>query len=123
MFEVQVNVDLDEDALLEQFGLQPFGPVQTAIDEAVIRYMEPYWAYDTGRLVNSVYTHSQIGSGEIVYETPYVKDMYTGVRENGAPVNYRTQKHPLAGPFPLERMLADHYDDIIEEAQRVVGSK
>lgn len=122
-FNLRVEGDFSAEALLKECGLEPYGPVQTAIDRAVIAYMEPYWAYDTGRLVDSAWTASDIGSGTIVYDTPYAEEMYTGVREDGTPVNYRLEKHPLAGPYPFERMLADHLNDIVEEARRVADSQ
>lgn len=118
-----INGDYSPAAIEREFGLQDHGPVQTAIDNAAIRYMIPYWAYDTGRLANSAYSASDIGSGILVYDPPYAWDMYLGVRENGKPVNYHLDKNPQAGPFPFERMMADHYDDILEEARAVATSQ
>lgn len=117
------DLDFSTEAMLERFGLQDHGPVQTAIDEAVIRYSLPYWAWDTGALANSAYSASDIGGGEIVYDMPYATEMYYGIRENGAPVHYRTEHNPLAGAFPIERMKADHMGDIIEEARAVARNQ
>lgn len=124
MIDVQMRIDGDisPEAMLREFGLDDHGPVQQAIDRAVINYMEPYWAYDTGWLANSAWA-SDIGSGIIVYDTPYASEMYYGVRKDGTKVNYHLDKHPQAGPFPFERMMADHYNDILEEARRVAGGK
>ena len=121
MFELDMHFDgdLTMDALLAMCGLEDHGPVQMCIDRAVIDYMNPYWAYDTGALVESAYSATDIGSGRIVYDTSYAHEMYYGVRDDGRPVNYRTEKHPQAGPFPFERMMADHYNDILEEARNV----
>lgn len=113
---MRLDGDFSPEKMLETFGLQDHGPVQEAIDRATIEYMKPYWAWDTGRLANSAYTASDIGSGVIVYDTPYAEEMYYGVRENGEPVNYRHEKNPQAGAYPFERMMADHYDDIVQEA-------
>lgn len=38
----------------------------------------------------------------------------------GAELKYRTDKNPLAGSFWIERMKADHMDDILKEAQNNV---
>ena len=124
MLELNMRFDggLTPEALLSMCGLEDGGPVQEAIDRAVIAYMEPYWAYDTGELVNSVYGATTIGSGQIVYDTPYAQAMYYGIGRNG-PINYHTDKHPQAGAYPFERMLADHYNDIVEEARRVAGGQ
>lgn len=124
MIDVQMHIEGDwsPEGMLRQFGLDNYGRVQQAVDRAVIEYMEPYWAYDTGRLATSAWA-SDIGSGMIVYDTPYAHEMYYGVRGDGRPVNYHLDKHPQAGPFPFERMMADHYNDILEEAIRVAGGK
>ena len=118
-----IEGDLSTEALLERFGLQDHGPVQMAIDEAVIRYSLPYWAWDTGALANSAYSATDIGSGEVVYDMPYASEMYYGIRENGEPVNYKTDHNPLAGAYPIERMKADHMQDIVEEARAVVRNQ
>lgn len=73
------NVHLDPDDVLRRFGLQPHGPVQTTIDNSVMRYMEPYWAHgDTGELAVSCYAATDAGSGLIVYPGPYAHYMYMG---------------------------------------------
>lgn len=118
-----VEGDFSPDALLARFGLQDHGPVQQAIDSAVIRYSMPYWAWDTGTLANSPYEASDIGSGEVVYDTPYAAEMYYGIRANGMPVNYHLDHNPLAGAFPIERMKADHLADIVEEAKAVASNQ
>ena len=115
--------DLSADNILRVFGLQDGGPVQTAIDMATIRYMVPYWAYDTGTLANCAFTDSDIGSGNIVYGVDYANEMYYGVRADGTPVNYHTDKNPQAGPYPFDRMMADHANDIYEEAVEVARSQ
>ena len=117
------DCDFSPEALLERFGLQDHGPVQKAIDNAVIKYAMPYWAWDTGALANSPYSASDIGSGEVVYDTPYASEMYYGVRANGMPINYHKDHNPLAGAFPIERMKADHFSDIVEEAKAVARNQ
>lgn len=37
----------------------------------------------------------------------------------GRQLQYKTDRNPLAGAFPIERMKADHMKDIVEEAKRV----
>ena len=125
MLDVQMsfNGDISPEAVLSLFGLQDHGAVQEAVDRAVIEYMNPYWAYDTGALVNSAYTASDIGGGQIVYDTPYAWEMYYGTRRDGTPFNYHTEKHPLAGAFPFDRMIGDHFEDILEEARNVARNQ
>lgn len=125
MFHINMIVDCDLSAenVLERFGLQEHGPVQMAIDTAVIDYMLPYWAWDTGRLANSAYGATDVGSGKVIYDTPYAAELYYGIRRNGQPINYHTDHNPQAGPFPFERMMADHANDILEVAKQVAGSQ
>lgn len=139
MFEIHASLDvnLDPNDILARFGLEEHGRVQKAIDNAVIRYMEPYWAYDSGTLVRSVYTATDIGSGIITYPGPYAHYMYYGVLytdemgrvfvgkgekkpvNTGIPLNYKKDAHSNAGAFPFAYMKADHMEDILEEARRV----
>ena len=122
-FDTQLNGDLSPEALEKYFHLEPGGAAQRALTLAAMYYMLPYWAYDTGRLANSPYTASNYDTGEIVYDTPYASEMYYGVRDDGTPVNYHLDKNPQAGPYPLERMLADHLNDIVEEVEKVVKNE
>ena len=119
MFDVHFDGFSPED-ILREAGLEPGGAVQTAIDEAVVEYAKAYWAWDTGFLANSAVG---IGTGQITYTADYASELYYGMRENGEPINYHTDKNPLAGPYPIERMEADHLNDIIEGAQRVAGNQ
>ena len=121
MFSVDVQFDLSQEVILKQCGLQPNGPVQEAFTRLVMQYMEPYWAYDTGRLVNSA--TPDYSTGEITYNTSYASNMYYGFDDFGRPVNYHLDKHPLAGPYPDVRMWADHGPEIIAEVQRIADNQ
>ena len=109
--------------IMAKFGLEDHGRVQMAIDQAIIDYMVPYWAWETGTLANSAYGATDVGSGEIVYSVPYAYYQAMGVSKTGAPLNYNLATNPLAGAYPFERMIADHSQDIIEEAKRVALGK
>lgn len=145
--ETKVDVDVDVHDLLAQFGLEEGGIVQQVIDKSVIDYCMPYVPHDTGTLETSPYAVTVIGSGEVVYPGPYAHYMYYGevygpnipvfIDDSGEPayffsppgekkhptgkqLQYSTDYNPLAGPFWLERMKADHLQDIIEEARKNV---
>ena len=118
---IDIKVDgLGFEDILQELGMEPGGPVQTAIDQAVVEFAKPYWAWDTGYLANSA---TGIGTGQITYTADYAYEMYYGMRMDGTPVNYHQDKNPMAGPYPIERMMADHMNDIVEEAQKVVGNQ
>ena len=145
--ETKVDVNVNVHDLLAQFGLEEGGIVQQVIDKSVIDYCMPYVPHDTGTLETSPYAVTAIGSGEVVYPGPYAHYMYYGevygpnipvfIDDSGEPayffsppgekkhptgkqLQYSTDYNPLAGPFWLERMKADHLQDIIEEARKNV---
>lgn len=121
--DISIDGDLSADAICRKFRLNPGGAVQVGIMDACITYMEPYWAWDTGRLATSAYAASDYENGVIIYDTPYAHKMYYGIDETGKAVQYNTGIHPLAGPYPFERMKADHLNDIVEEVRRIAANK
>lgn len=138
------------DNLAQKHGLGLNGPVQTAIDNAVISYCMPYCPMDSGTLARSPYIASPPGGGKVIYRTPYARYLYYGEiygpnipvfeddsgvptrffsppgqkkHPTGRPLTFKTDLNPLAGSFWAERMLADHRTDIVEEAQAVADGK
>lgn len=120
MFKIDLDAEFDADVILEAMGMAEHGPVQAAIDQAVVDFSKPYWAWDTGYLANSA---TGIGTGRITYTADYASEMYYGIRDNGAPINYHHDINPLAGSYPIERMWAAHEIDIYREAQKVVDAQ
>lgn len=120
MFTIDLDAEFSADDILEMMGMEEHGPVQQAIDQAVVDYAKRYWAWDTGFLANSA---TGIGTGILTYTADYASELYYGVRDNGRPINYHLDKNPMAGPFPIERMWADHQEDIVRRAQEVVDSQ
>lgn len=130
--------------LLYERNLETGGLVQRAIDNAVIRYSEPYVPRDTGTLANSPYTASE--PGKVVYSTPYARYLYYGqvmgpnipIKDGGEVVGFFSppgkpkhltgkelhyQGEPQRGSFWFERMKADHTKDILREAQNAAGKQ
>ena len=100
----------------------------------------PYGAY--------AHNADTFGSGKVVYNTPYARYLYYGrvygpnipvfdddsgvptrwfspkgqkKHPTGKDLQYKTDQNPLAGPFWVERMKADHKQDILEEAKHAAG--
>lgn len=142
--------DITPEGLEELCGLEEGGRVQQAIDNSVIEYMLPYWAWKTGALARSAYGASKIGSGQIIYPGPYAHYQYYGVvygpnipvfgddsgiptgywsppgqkkHPTGAALSYDTSVNPLAGAFPFERMKADRLADILMDAKDAVNRR
>ena len=140
-FEITDNWNPSANDLLKKFGLEDHGRVQKAIDNAVIRYMDSYWAADRGLLKQNAYQYTDIGSGIITYGGPYAHYMYYGVlyttedgrvRANkgekkpintGKPLEYKKGVNPQAGWYPFQRMMVEHEQDILEEARKVARDK
>lgn len=120
MFKIDLDAEFSADEILEAMGMAEHGPVQEAIDRAVVEFAKPYWAWDTGYLANSA---TGIGTGRITYTADYASELYYGIREDGRPINYHHDINPMAGAYPLERMWADHEVDIYREAQKIVDSQ
>lgn len=146
----KVFLPRDEQELLRRFNLESGGKVQQVIDKAVIDFNLQYVPWETGTLGKSAYTATQIGSGKVVYPGPYARYLYYGevygpnipVFEDGSgeptrffsppgqkkhptgrELQYAKDLNPLAGSYWLERMKADHLNDIIQEAKDAAGTK
>lgn len=129
---------------VKKAGVGEGGHVQMAVDAAVIRESFPYVPFDEGILAGSANTATKIGSGEVVYDEPQARYLWYGevygpnipIVENGEIVGYRsppekyptgrkieynTDKNHLAGSHWCERAMADHKDDVLEEAQNAAN--
>lgn len=118
------------------------GEVQKFVDSEVLKLMVPYTPMDTGNLIKSAIASTVIGSGKIQYNAPYAKYLYYGVvygpnipifengtligfrsppkkESTGRPLQYSTEKHPLAGKLWFERMKADYKEDILKGAKAI----
>lgn len=97
-------------------GLESRGTVQKHIDSEVLRYCSPYVPIKTGTLRRSGTDSTDIGSGEVVYNTPYARQQYYNTSES-------RPYSPLAGAKWFERMKIDHKDDILRSAAKIAGGK
>ena len=133
--------------ILRKRNLEKGGAVQRYIDSEVIRQCEPYVPFDEGTLTRSVSLATRIGSGTVIYATPYARYQYYGMvygpnipmtiggeetfrspkgkikSPTGRSLTYNRERHPLAGSRWFERMKADRKKDILEGAKKVAGVK
>ena len=136
----------DVQELLQRFGLEIGGRVQKAIDQSVIDYCQPYVPASPDRTLEfSAQVSTEIGSGTVIWNTPYAHYQYMGIvygpnipilqdgvlmgwfSPPGRPkqptdreLTYDTSQNPLAGSHWFERMKADRLNDILDEARRVM---
>lgn len=126
--------------LENKLGVASGGYLQKVVDAAVVRECFPYLPFDEGALAGSANIATEVGSGEVIYDTSYARYQYYGevygpnfpITENGVIVGfysppekfatgekleYSTEKNPMAGSHWFDRAMADHKDDILKEAQ------
>lgn len=111
------QIDLEpHERLITKRGIQSGGPVQQFIDNEVLRYTDKYVPFDTGVLKDSGIRHTKIGSGNVIYRTPYARKMYYNPQFN-------FQGGPMRGGKWFERMKADNRDSILRGAAQVAGAR
>jgi len=97
-------------------GLEAQGRVQQFIDSEVLRLCDPYVPMDTGHLKGSGTRHTRIGSGRVIYKTPYARRMYYNPQ-------YNFQGAPMRGAYWFERMKANHKEEILKGAAKIAGGR
>ena len=78
------------------------GDAQRALDEQVLKDSNFYAPEDTGTLQDSAVMYTKIGSGVIVWQTPYAKSLY-----NGVGFEFSKDKNPNACAKWFERAKAE----------------
>ena len=141
MFKVsaRLDVNLDPNDILQAYGLERGGRVQRTIDQKVIDYCTPYVPASPRRTLKfSAQMTTDVGSGEVIWNTPYARYQYFGfvmTDEAGRtcvgpgekkpvitdrPLDYDQAQNDMAGSHWFERMKADRLNDILDEARRVM---
>lgn len=134
------------DGVLAARGLCAGGKVQRFVDEEVIRACDSKVPFETGTLKNSALRASAIGSGLVVYGTPYAHYLYMGevygpnipVYEAGELAGFFSPpgqaKRPTGrrltfagaperGAFWFERAMAQHGSEIVAGAAALAGGR
>lgn len=70
------RVECDVQKIIDSHGLGKSGEIQRYIDSEVLRRCEPYVPRDTGELIRSGVRNTEVGSGKVVYNTPYARRWY-----------------------------------------------
>lgn len=104
--EFRINIP----AIIKSRGLEAGGSVQQYVDSEVLRLSDPFIPKDTGALINSGITSTVIGSGKVVYNTPYARRWYY------MPANF--QGAPQRGNYWFERMKQQYATQILEGARK-----
>lgn len=123
---------------------EDFHRAQYFVDSECIRYMDKYTPMRTGALIRSATLGTKIGSGRIVYNSPYARYQYYGEiygpnipiykdgelmgwrsppkkSPTGREITYSQDKHPNAQKLWFEAMKSEKGDAIRRGAQRIAG--
>ena len=95
-----------------RLGIEPNGRVQKFFTNTCAKKMDKYVPFDEGNLADY-----HLESDAVVYEQPYARYQYYGLSKNGKPLNYHTDKHPLATSYWDKKMVSAEMDDIVKEVQ------
>ena len=132
--------------ILDKFGTDIGGRTQKVIDSSFMGYVDKYMPMDSNQMITSMYNSTKVGSGEVNINTPYAHYQHEGQLyvdpkyKIGAfhdPVSGRYWSRPgikkllsgkklnyhggaLRGDYFVERMLADHFEDILKEGQKEI---
>ena len=136
------NVKLEMDSLnemLKKRGLEERGRVQKFIDSEVIRLCSPYTPFQTNALIESALSGTEIGSGNIIYNSPYAKYLYygklmvspttgsswakQGERKALTGTDLKYDGAPKRGSYWFERMKADHLRKLIKDVAEMAGGR
>lgn len=144
------QVDINVAKVLKNHGIQDGGPAQKFLESEIIKWCEPYTPKEEGALIASAHPFPKPGGGYVKWDGPYAHYMYEGVvygpnipkyddegnvvgwwspptkHPTGKPINYITDgpgRNPLAGSHWVERMMADHADDIEKALADYTGAK
>lgn len=92
---------------------------QFLLDSQIVQDTSPFVPFRTGQLDSSVMRASKMGDGEIVYDTPYAREIYYGVSyKTGKKFNYNRRFHPLASEQWIEQSKSaylEKWTDIVRE--------
>lgn len=99
-----------------RLGIETNGPVQKFFTSTCAKHMDKYVPFDEGNLADY-----RLENDAVVYEQPYARYQYYGLSKSGKPLNYHTDKHPLATSYWDKKMVSAEMQDIVKEVQNFVN--
>ena len=126
---IKAFTGIQKQQIIDKYGLEN-GRTQRVIDSAFMGYLDKYMPMDSSQMITSMYISTKIGSGEININTPYAHYQQEGVKyidpkyKIGAfhdPISGRYHGGALRGDHFVERMLADHFEDILNAGQEEIN--
>ena len=114
MFRLK-SFDYNQEQIIKNRGLENSGTVQRFIDSECLRLTAPFVPKDTGALIESGTVNTKIGSGEVIYNTPYARRWYY--------MQAQFQGAPQRGNYWFERMKQQYKEQILAGAKKLAGAK
>lgn len=105
------------DKVLKKRGLEPNGKVQRFLTNEIAKNANPYVPYKDGGLKDK---QVRIEPNCIIYYAPYARKQYYENKGNG---KQGTNKGGLRGKRWIERMMADHKNQIAKSVAIFAGGK
>ena len=103
-------------------GIEPNGRVQKFFTSTCAKHMDKYVPFDEGILADY-----HLEKDAVVYEQPYARYQYYGVREDGThkinEANRNRTYHPLASSYWDKKMVSAEMQDVVKEVQDYIGGK
>lgn len=108
--------NFNRDKILKSRGLEENGKVQQFIDSECLRLCDKKIPKDTGALIQSGIINTRVGSGQVIWRTPYARRLYYHPE-------YNFNQSPERGAYWFDRMKAQHKKQILSGAAKLAGGR
>lgn len=116
----EVRVEVDWSKIPREIKTKAL-TAQTTLDLAIINDTDQFVPMRQGILAKSVISASKIGSGRIVYDTPYARHLYYGINvRTGRTFNISKLKHPKATAGWFDVAKAAYLEKWIRQVEEVM---
>lgn len=120
MSNIRVKFDLNPiSEILAKRHLERGGQAQVYVDNEVIKLSKPYIPFKDGQLEKSA-DASDIGSGLVVYKTPYAKKQF---KHNKGKGKDGLKNGGMRGKNWTGRMKVDRLDEIADGVAKIIGGE
>lgn len=106
----------NKDKIVRSRGLEPSGVVQRFIDSECLRLSERKVPKDQNTLIRSGQINTKIGSGQVIWKTPYARRLYYHPE-------YNFNEAPERGAYWFDRMKTQYGKQILKGAAKLAGGK
>ena len=109
--------DCNVNQVLKKRGLEEGGAVQQFIDTQCLQLSnDKFVPFDQHTLIESGNINTKIGSGEVMWRTPYARRLYYHPE-----YDFSTEKNPQAGGYWFERMKQQYKKRILAGAKKIAN--